>query len=197
MNQNNMMIRKLNTHEIRDVYRKYLKSDFPRNERRPLLHIMSLRRRQQYICYGVFCENRLVGYAFFVMLLLGGKRCCLFDYFAVIPKLRGSGIGTWFITHFEEYIRHMDLIILEAENPDRAKNQAEKTTMESRLAFYLRNGLRDTGILVETFGVPYRILELPLRRKKSEITQEDARAVYEAFYRVTTKRMFHRFVRFT
>lgn len=131
------------------------------------------------------------------MLTLKGQRCCLFDYFAVIPQLRGSGVGTWFITHFEEYIRHMDLIILETEDPDTAKNQEEKAVMESRLAFYLKNGLLDTGILVKTFGVPYRILELPLSRKKSETTREEICSAYEAFYRITLpEKVFHKYVRF-
>lgn len=197
MKENVMTIRKLDTHEVRDVYRKYLRNDFPRNERRPLWNIMNMRRQKQYICYGVFCENRLVCYVFFVTLTVGSRNCCLLDYFAVMPELRGSGIGSWFITQFEKYIQHMDLVIVETENPDKAKNCAERAVMESRLSFYLRNGLRDTGVMVETFGVPYRILELPLAGKKSEVTQEEVRSVYEAFYHVLmTERMFQKYICF-
>lgn len=192
-----MMIRKLDTHEVRDVYRKHLRNDFPRNERRPLWSIMNMRRRQQYVCYGVFHENRLVCYAFFVTLIQDGRKCCLLDYFAVLPELRGRGIGSWFLTQFESHMHHADLILVEVENPDRAGNRAEKDAMESRMSFYLRNGMKDTNVLVETFGVPYRILEFPLSREKSETAQDEVRRVYEAFYRVLmTERMFQRHIRF-
>lgn len=187
----------MDTHEVRDVYRKYLRKDFPRNERRPLWSIMSMRRRQQYVCYGMFCEGRLAGYAFFVTLALRGKKCCLIDYFAVVPKLRGKGMGSWFITQFEKQIPRTDLILVEVENPDRAKTQAERDVMESRLVFYLKNGLRDTGVLAETFGVPYRILELPLFGTQSGTPQEEIRTVYGEFYRtLLTEKMFQKFIQF-
>lgn len=196
MKQSNMRVRKLDTHEVRDVYRRYLKRDFPRNERRPLWSIMSMRRRQQYVCYGVFCGDRLVCYAFFVGIILGGKRYCLFDYFAVIPGLRGNGIGSWFITEFEKYIQNAELILIETENPIQAKTREERAVMESRLSFYLKNGLRDTGVRAETFGVPYCILEFPLSRKKSETTEGEVRSAYEALYRaMMTERMFHKYIR--
>lgn len=156
-----------------------------------------MRRRQQYVCYGVFCGDRLVCYAFLAALSRDGKRYCLFDYFAVIPELRGSGIGSWFITEFEHYIRNMDLIIVETENPAWAKTRTERAVMERRMSFYLRSGLRDTGVRAETFGVPYCILELPLSRKKPENTKEEIRSVYESFYRtMMTEKMFQKYIRF-
>lgn len=201
MRTDDLTIRKLRTHEVRDVYRKYLRNDFPRDERRPLRQIMRMRRSRQYECCGVFCEGRLVCYAFFIMPVLQGMRCCMLDYFAVLPQLRGSRIGSWVISQLETCIRHMDLILVEVEDPDREKDPIKKAVQERRLSFYLRNGLRDTSVRVETFGVPYRILEVPLSQKRpeaaQEITQEEIRRAYGAFYRIPLKKgMFDRYIRF-
>ncbi|MBD5094623.1 MAG: GNAT family N-acetyltransferase [Subdoligranulum sp.] len=192
-----LTIQKLRTHAVREVYREYLRKDFPPDERRPLWHIMSLRRRRQYLCYGAFCAGRLVGYAFFVLPAPEGKHCCLFDYFAVLPELRGRGIGSGFLTQLKEKMRHMELVLTEVEDPNRERNPAKRSVMERRLSFYFANGLRDTGVRVETFGVPYRILAVPLSSKKPAVTQEEARSAYAALYRVlTTKGMFRRHIRF-
>lgn len=198
MRADDLTIQRLRTHAVRDVYRKYLRNDFPRDERRPLRHIMSMRRRRQYECYGVFREGRLVCYAFFIMPALEGKRCCLLDYFAVVPELRGSRIGSRVLSQLETCIRNMDLILVEVEDPDREEDPAKKAVQQRRLDFYLRNGLRDTLVRVETFGVPYRILEVPRSHKKAETTGEEVRRVYEAFYRLPLKKgIFDRYIHFT
>lgn len=198
-------IRRLNTHEVRDVYRKYLKNDFPRNERRPLWNIMSMRRRRQYECYGVFCGGGLVCYAFFVTLVLDGKRCCLLDYFAVLSEHRGNRIGSWFLAQLEQCMQTADLVLAEVEDPDREDDPERKAVQERRLSFYLKNGLQDTAVRVETFGVPYRILEAPLAHKAAGAGEETAavaapegiRSAYGAFYRrLLVNRTFDRYIRF-
>ena len=198
-------IRRLSTHEVRDVYRKYLKNDFPRNERRPLWNILSMRRRRQYECFGVFCGGGLVCYAFFVTLVLDGKRCCLLDYFAVLSEHRGSGIGSWFLSQLGKCMRTADMVLAEVEDPDREDDPEKKTVQERRLSFYLKNGLRDTAVRVETFGVPYRILEAPLARRApgagakaaAAAAPEEIRSAYRAFYRrLLVNRAFDRYIRF-
>lgn len=185
MRADDLKIRRLSTHEVRDVYKEYLTNDFPRNERRPLGNIMSMRRRGQYVCYGAFCENRLAGYAFFIILVLDGKKCCLLDYFAVLPALRGRRIGSRFLSRLEHSIGQMDLILVEVEDPDREEDPGKKAVQERRLSFYLKNGLRDTAVRVETFGVPYRILEIPLSGGKADAAaaKQEICPAYEAFYR--------------
>lgn len=199
MHADGLRIRRLSTHEVRDVYKQYLKNDFPRNERRPLGNIMSMRRQGQYVCYGVFSENRLAGYAFFIVLAPGGKRCCLLDYFAVLPALRGRRIGSLFLNRLERYMRTAERILVEVEDPDREKDPGKKAVQERRLSFYLKNGLCDTAVRVETFGVPYRILEVPRSRKKADgaVQQNEIRSAYAAFYRTRlTKRAFDRYIHF-
>lgn len=192
-----LTIQKLRTHEVRDVYRKYLRNDFPRDERRPLWQIMRMRRSRQYECCGVFCESRLVCYAFFIVPAVQGMRCCMLDYFAVLPQLRGSRIGSCVISQLETCVRQMDLVLVEVEDPDREADPAKKAVRERRLAFYLKNGLQDTSVRVETFGVPYRILKVPLSRKGPEITREEVRRAYEAFYRIPLKKgVFERSIHF-
>lgn len=218
-----LRIRRLSTHEVRDVYRKYLKNDFPRNERRPLGNIMSMRRRGQYVCCGAFGENGLAGYAFLIVLALGGKQCCLLDYFAVLLALRGRHIGSGFLSRLRRSMQTADLLLVEVEDPDREDDPEKRAVQERRLSFYLKNGLRDTSVRVETFGVPYRILEVPLSRKKAEAAeapvsrekaaaaevllsrggtdaaaaQREIRSAYKAFYRTRlTERAFDRYIHF-
>lgn len=196
-------IRRLSTREVRDAYKKYLKNDFPRNERRPLGNIMSMRRRGQYVCCGIFGENRLAGYAFVIVLELAGKRCCLLDYFAVLPALRGRRIGSLFLKRLERFMRPADLILVEVEDPDKEDDPEKKAVQERRLSFYLKNGLRDTAVRVETFGVPYRILEIPLFGGKKDAAavkkaeKEEICPAYEAFYRTRLpERAFDRYIHF-
>ena len=183
-----LRVQRLRTHEVRDVYRKYLRNDFPRDERRPLGHIMRMRRLRQYDCCGVFYEGRLVCYAFLILSVQGEKRYYMLDYFAVLAELRGSRIGSWFLPQLEQYVRHPDLILVEVEDPNREKDPAKRAVQERRLAFYLKNGLRDTSVRVKTFGVPYRILEIPLSGEKPEASREEICRAYEAFYRLPLKK---------
>ena len=112
----------------------------------------------------------------------------MLDYFAVLAELRGSRIGSWFLPQLEQYVRHPDLILVEVEDPNREKDPAKRAVQERRLAFYLKNGLRDTSVRVKTFGVPYRILEIPLSGEKPEASREEICRAYEAFYRLPLKK---------
>lgn len=193
-----LRVQKLRTHAVRDVYRKYLRNDFPRDERRPLRHMMRMRRGGRYECYGVFCKSRLVCYAFFILAAGEQGRRCMLDYFAVLPEMRGSGIGAWFLSQMERLLPQTDLILAEVEDPDREADPDKKAVQERRLKFYMQNGMVDTGIRAETFGVPYRILRAPLPQKKPEAAREEICRTYEGFYRLPLKKgMFETCIRFT
>lgn len=192
-----LTMRRLRTHEVRDVYRKYLRNDFPADERRPLRQIMRMRRGGQYECCGVFCGGKLACYAFLIWPASKKNRCCLLDYFAVLPQLRGCRIGSRAISQLEKYVRHTDLILVEVEDPDKERDPAKRAVQERRLAFYLQNGLQDTAVRVETFGVPYRILQIPLAQKRPAPTREEICRNYEAFYRLPLKKgAFDRYIHF-
>ena len=76
--------------EIREIYRKRLKHDFPANEVKPLARIEKAFRDGRYRCYGVREGDDLLAYAFFVLT----GDLYLLDYYAVKKDLSGSGIGS-------------------------------------------------------------------------------------------------------
>ena len=72
--------------EIRKIYRKRMKDDFPGNELKSLAMIGKVYREGRYLCYGVREGDDILAYAFFVLT----EGLYLLDYFAVKKDLRGS-----------------------------------------------------------------------------------------------------------
>ncbi|MER2055369.1 MAG: hypothetical protein ABTB30_08805 [Clostridia bacterium] len=79
--------------EIREIYRKRLKHDFPANEAKPLAMIEKAFRDGRYRCYGVREGDDLLAYAFFVLT----GDLYLLDYYAVKKTCadRGSAAASW------------------------------------------------------------------------------------------------------
>ena len=69
--------------EIREIYRKRVKHDFPANEVKSLAMIEKAFRDGRYRCYGVRADDDLLAYAFFVL----AEDVYLLDYFAVRQDL--------------------------------------------------------------------------------------------------------------
>lgn len=151
-----MNIRTLTNDEVKKVYNKLLKKDFPLNERRPLLRINRLLQDGKYICLGAFKNEKLISYGFFCI----NDKCLLLDYFAVIKEERAKGVGSEVIKKFTEDFNEY-VIFLEAENPGFAKTKEDKALRERRIKFYKSSGFSDTGIKTNVFGVEYVILVFP------------------------------------
>lgn len=172
-------LRPLGLAEIRALYRSRMTADFPPDELKPLSAIEGAMARGEYACFGAMDGDGdgTLAYAFFVTL---GRRA-LFDYFAVARKLRGRGIGSRFLQALiAGPLRDMDCVLLEVDDPDFAPDAAERDTRRRRLAFYLRNGLADTGVRATVWHVAYRVLALPVGRIPTPI---EAREIYGALYR--------------
>lgn len=163
-------VKKLTVKQVIGTYRLYLTKDFPREERRPL-HIMLWGMvTGHYECLGAFYEGRMLGYAF----LVKHNSDYLLDYLAVNRKMRDKGIGTFFLKRIMEYYKDADSVICEVEDPDTAKDEAERVTRERRIDFYLRSGCIDTTVRTRTFGVDFIILRVAGR-------QQDAKTVKELY----------------
>lgn len=87
-----------------------------------------------------------------------------------MEKYRNDGIGSAFLQSLRAGLTCADGIYIEAENPDYAENGLEKGIREKRIAFYDRNGAVFTGVLSTLFGVPYRVLYLPLPKNEDQNT---------------------------
>lgn len=81
----------------------------------------------------------------------------LIDYLAIDPAYRGSGIGSQAIPLWKEmYPQKRIFLEIERLLPS-APNYAERC---ARKRFYLKNGLRETGLFVDLFGEPMEVLSL-------------------------------------
>lgn len=170
-------IRELLSGEIRELYVRRLARDFPPDELKPLSAIERALSQGKYVCYGAVDEGAILAYAYFVKM---GK-WALADYYAVEETHRNAGIGSRFLQALVAGpLRDMECVLLEVEDPEQAKDAAEREIRERRRKFYLRNGLRDTGVAAEVWHVPYRILELPLG---APLGAEQVRQIYAALYR--------------
>ena len=156
--------------QIEEIYRQYMRRDFARNELRPLSSLRKSWDAGEYECYGLYDEGELHGYAFFVKL---GYRYML-DYLAVVKEYRDSGFGSTFLRELPD----MDCVIVEVEDPEKAKNEDDQLQRERRMQFYLRNGFRETGVKSCVFGVDYAILERGSKSNEGQI-----REFYSTIYR--------------
>lgn len=90
----------------------------------------------------------------------------LIVYFAVLKKYRGQGIGQKFLKELKEKYKENDVIILEVENPERAKNNEEKEICQKRIKFYEKLNFKIIeNLQYILYNVDYKIMELPLNEK--------------------------------
>ena len=183
-------IRTLLPDEIAALYADRLTRDFPPDELKPLSAIRQALARGRYACWGAADGPSILAYAFFVKV----DGWALVDYYAVREDLRGNGIGGRFLRELVAGpLGGMACALLEVEDPDCARDADERALRDRRLAFYLRNGLRQTGVSAVVWRVPYRILELPLG---APTPADQVRRVYAALYReMMPKKVFDAMVK--
>ena len=173
-------VRLLTSGEIRTVYRERMTRDFPPDELKPLRMIERAIRRREYRCYGGFYGDDLAAYAFFATIRENGRTVWLFDYLAVDEPRRDRGVGSAFLqTLRRDILPEADIVLLEIDDPSFAEGEEREHRLR-REAFYLRNGLIDTGLRACVFGVDFRILEVPVH---GQHTIDICRPGYSAVYR--------------
>ena len=152
-----------NEEQIRDVYGRFLVRDFPQDEVKPLSMILKARREGKYVCFGAYDREELLAYAFFVILPREGKSVYLFDYLAVLPQNRGKGVGSAFLQALMAHpLQDAECVLLEIDHPDFGLTVEEREKRLRRQHFYLKNGLLDTRVQANVYGVEFKILELPI-----------------------------------
>ena len=184
--------RPLTREEIIDTYTKHMKKDFPKDELKPLLRIQFSLDKDQYICYGIFNNDTLCGYAYFASIVDDGKIYYLLDYFATVEEFRGQGIGSEFLKVLYDKVSDVEMVLCEAETPDGTTGD-EYNIRSRRIAFYLNNNFIDTGVTATAFGVDFVLLELDLGRKH---THQDIGHYYAEFYRsFLPEKLFNKFIK--
>lgn len=156
-----LTIRLLQEDEIAEVYRTYMVKDFEVGELKPLTLILELKKEKLYFCYGLFDEEELRGYAFFI----GRKEegVVLLDYYAVCASQRSMGYGSKFLELLSGVLTDFTGVIAEVEDPEKAQDEIEKKLRLRRVAFYERNGFLTTSLYCSLFRHCYNIMFLRLR----------------------------------
>ncbi|MCD7727859.1 MAG: GNAT family N-acetyltransferase [Ruminococcus sp.] len=152
----------LSVSQAKEIYKKYMKSDFPKNELKPFSMIKVHTERGVYLPIGIYDNNALAGYAY--CLLDKESSGVLLDYFAILKPLRGKGIGSRALKSVCSYFTNelgFKALVLESESADFAKNDEDKATRLKRMAFYQRNGMFLQSFSTNLFGVHYKIFSYP------------------------------------
>lgn len=149
-----MNLKQLSSKDVEDVYNKHMIFDFPAEELKPLDIIQKLLKKNNYICYGLYDNERLLAYAF----LVTSKSYLLIDYYAVCSEYRNSGIGSEFLNIIKELFKDYNGIMVEVEKIECAPNESEKIVRKRRIDFYKRNGMRMTDITIILFNVNFSIM---------------------------------------
>ncbi len=136
---------KANLNAIKKLYNKA----FPRVERKSLRLIKKKEKQGtakiiEIQCDGVFCG---------LIITAINKDVMLIDYFAISEEMRNKQIGTNSLNKFLDSNKNRYRIFLEIElaNDSDIQKQARKR-------FYLRNGLKESGVEITLFGVPMELL---------------------------------------
>lgn len=171
-------IRALSLAGITSVYRRHLKKDFPRSERKPLAMIIGQLLQKEYFAYGLYEEGKLRAYAFFVTIQ--NEPCLLLDYFAVCTKFRGKGYGSFFLDVLREKLSGYAGILSEAESPSADGLLQDRQVRHRRISFYQNLGFVLSGVSCRLFSVDYDILYLPLSEcaYSPEFVMENLRRLY-------------------
>lgn len=151
-----MNLKKLTLEQMLEIYQEHMVNDFPAAELKPFKKIEEMVNRGVYLGYGLFEEQELDGYAFFVKPENG--ELILLDYFAICSDRRCGGMGSKALKAMTESLSEYKGMILEVENPDFAQDEESLEIMKRRIAFYERNGLCQTEVTSFVFEVEYRIM---------------------------------------
>ena len=128
----------------------YLRA-FPKEERKPFWLMLQKQAEGTMEILSIEEENAFLGLAIFAF----DKDLALLDYFAISDEFRGQGIGSKALKALQK-IYAGKRFVLEIETTKKPCRDLEMR--EHRKAFYLRNGLKETGIFVDIFKVPSELL---------------------------------------
>lgn len=143
---------------------------FPKEERKPFSIIERKAAMGSMEILGIKENGKRVGLAITAL----GESMVLLDYFAIKQENRGQGVGSEALRLLQDLYSDCQLW-LEIEEPDEtALNNQERIR---RKKFYLRNGMKETGIRIRLFGVSMEILSTD-----SSMTYAQCEKLYRELY---------------
>lgn len=126
---------------------------FPAEEKKPVELMKDLAAQGKMELLAVVEDEAFVGLA--MNMLAPEKKMALLDYFAIDPKHRCSGYGGRAVRSLvERFIGQKYIFEIEKQDPA-AENADDRAR---RKAFYLRNGLKETGLFVNAYHTDFELL---------------------------------------
>lgn len=130
---------------------KLYEEAFPEQEKKPWQVIEKLVMDGRMELLAMVDKDEFIGLA---INMISGNRALL-DYYAITPEKRGGGYGSRglevLLDRFENY-----KYIFEIETQDAQADNAEER--KRRKAFYLRNGLKETGLFANVYDTDFELL---------------------------------------
>lgn len=124
---------------------------FPAEEKKPRAMMEALCEAGKMEILALVEDEEFVGLAVDIF----AKEAAILDYFAIVPEKRGGGCGSRAVQTLVKR-RVGTKYIFEIERPDEtAENAVERAR---RKAFYLRNGLKETGLYARVYGTNFEML---------------------------------------
>lgn len=181
-----MTIQKLEIPQLEKLYHAHMEKDFVPQELRPWHSVKHLTEQGCYDTFACREEGQLVAYAAFARCEAG----VLLDYFAVVPQLRGKGVGSRFFRELKGVFPQFEApcIFIEVESLESASSPEEREVRRRRIQFYQRCGCEETPIFAHLFGVEYQIMTFPLEEGPSP-SLEELEAALLRLYQVIIPRL--------
>lgn len=145
-----MKLKPLNPEQTAWVYENLLLDAFPSAELKPLSSMLEMQDKGQYLPYGFFDGEGIIGACF---LWLGEEGVALIDHLCVSPLRRNEGLGEVILQQIQD-IYPTWVLMAESEYPPLAPDPA---LAERRLGFYRRNHAKTADFRTRIFGVAYSI----------------------------------------
>lgn len=144
-----MILKTADNNSIEKIKALY-KRAFPLNERKPF-HVIENNAGKGKSEILALYDDRFLG----LVITINYKDMVLIDYFAIEDSERGNGIGSKALKLIAERFPEKR-VFLEIELPD--ENADNNVQRLRRKDFYLRNGLKETGIHVNVYHTDMELL---------------------------------------
>ena len=172
-------LQQLSRDDLGTLWRDRMPQDFPKEEIKPLSLLLSLYDRGQNRTFALTDGGETLAYA--ILEVPDRGDVWLLDYLAVSSAARGRGLGSRVLSLLPAVLPDARAVMAEIERIDCAPDADALEVRTRRKRFYLRNGLRETGVFTRADGgIDYEILSLACR---SHAVGGDAADAMENIYR--------------
>lgn len=166
------MLKKINLKEFKDLYRKHIIKDFPREERTTLNKFKKRITRGQEDVYVYKEEGKEKAYIIVAVL----NNYIMVTFLAVFEEYRGEGIGTKLLKEIRDNFSNKKGILLEVENPIYSVDETDKVVREKRIKFYEKSNYNIIdGVEVSLHSTMFNVMMLNINDTKineQEISKE-------------------------